>query len=395
MTSWWSRWSGQSSDLRRFMVAVATFGFSGAVFDAVFNNFLADRFHLDGLQRTLLEIPREIPGLSVAFVSALLAFLPSRRLAALAGVVSALGLALMSPLSTTYFRLWPWLFLYSLGQHLFMPVSQSVGMELSRQGEPAKRLGQMNSLRHAAGIAGAMCVWGLFQLLPTGFGAALCLAAVAALAGGWACLRMTRDHPQPKSAHLRLHREYRLYYTLAVLFGTRKQIFLTFAPWVLVSVFGKETSSIARLLALGAVLGVVIQPWVGRMIDAKGERFALGLEAFLLLWVCLGYALARDVLPAGLAFPLVAACFLADQILMSFNMARSTFLRRIALEPAHVTPTLTMGVTIDHVFSISIALLGGALWKAFGYQAVFLAGAALSVLNGLAAWRIPKAATAA
>jgi hypothetical protein len=62
-----------SSDLRLFLFAVSCFGFGGALVDAIFNNFLDTQFHLDGLQRTLLEVPREVPWLSVAFVSALFA----------------------------------------------------------------------------------------------------------------------------------------------------------------------------------------------------------------------------------------------------------------------------------------------------------------------------------
>ena len=73
---------------------------------------------------------------------------------------------------------------------------------------------------------------------------------------------------------------------------------------------------------------------------------------------------------------------------MSFNIARSTYLKKIALEPSHITPTLTMAVSIDHIFSISIALLGGLLWRHLGYQSVFIAGIALSAGNWFAARRM-------
>ncbi len=185
-----------------------------------------------------------------------------------------------------------------------------------------------------------------------------------------------------------MHREYRLYYLLAVLFGTRKQLFLTFAPWVLVTVFQQPTSMIARLLTIGGVVGILIQPLVGKMIDTRGERFALSLEAVLLALVCSGYVLAKGHFSPGVALVVVSACFLLDQTLMSFNIARSTYMKKIAVDASHIGPTLTMAVSIDHVFSIGIALLGGLLWRRFGYEAVFGAGIVLSVGNWLAARRI-------
>jgi len=77
-----------------------------------------------------------------------------------------------------------------------------------------------------------------------------------------------------------------------------------------------------------------------------------------------------------------------DQMLMSVSMARATYLRRIAVRPEDVPQTLTMGVTIDHVFSIAIALVSGMLWETLGYQYVFLLGACIAVVNFFSAARI-------
>ena len=59
-------------------------GAAYSIFDATFNNFLDERFVLTGFQRAFLEVPRELPGFLVVFVSALLWFLCSRRLGAVA-----------------------------------------------------------------------------------------------------------------------------------------------------------------------------------------------------------------------------------------------------------------------------------------------------------------------
>ena len=382
------RFRNSPRDVRLFLVACAAFAFGGALVDAIFNNFLDARFHLDGLQRTVLEIPRELPGISVAFVSALLAFLPSRRLAAMAGVFGFLGLILLAFFSKTFLWMMPWLFIYSLGQHLFMPLNSSIAMDLAKSGETGKRLGQLNALRNASVIAGSALVFVGFQYFHFNFTVTLILGAVSILGAGYCFYQMAPGTKLPQGAHLKLHKEYKLYYGLCVLFGTRKQIFLTFAPWVLVTIFQQSTSMIARLLTVGGVIGILIQPSIGRMIDKMGERFALSLEATVLIFVCAGYAFAKNYLPPFAAFAVVILCFLVDQVLMSFNMARSTYMKKIAVDPAHVTPTLTMAVTIDHVFSISIALLGGVLWRTFGFQAVFIAGMGIALVNLFVARRM-------
>ena len=199
---------------------------------------------------------------------------------------------------------------------------------------------------------------------------------------------MMPTQPQRPKTFFTLHREYNLYYLLNVLSGSRKQIFITFAPWVLVTVFEQPTQIIATLLLVGGIIGIVFQPILGRTIDRLGERAVLAAEAVLLIVVCFGYGFSKFFLPANIAFIVVCACFLFDQMLMSVGMARSTYMKKIALQPEDVQPALTMAVSIDHVFSISAALLGGLIWSAFGFQYVFLMGAGIAVLNLFAALRV-------
>jgi predicted MFS family arabinose efflux permease len=73
-----------------------------------------------------------------------------------------------------------------------------------------------------------------------------------------------------------------------------------------------------------------------------------------------------------------------DSVLLSFGMARSIYLKRIAEKPEDIAPTLAMGISIDHVFSISVALISGIIWDRAGYQWVFMAGAGIAVLNFVA-----------
>ena len=80
--------------------------------------------------------------------------------------------------------------------------------------------------------------------------------------------------------------------------------------------------------------------------------------------------------------------FLLDQMLNSVGMARSMYIKRIALQPADVQPALTAGLAIDHIFSITVALIGGILWDTFGFQYVFLFGAFIAIINFFTALQI-------
>ena len=168
---------------------------------------------------------------------------------------------------------------------------------------------------------------------------------------------------------------------LAVLYGSRKQLFITFAPWVLVTIFRQPTQLLATLLFIGGIIGILFQPLLGWMIDRFGERVVLASEAVLLVFVCFGYGFSRTWFPENTAFLVVCGCFLLDQMLMSVGMARSTYMKKIALQPSDVQPALTLAVTIDHVFSISVALLGGLIWNVFGFQYVFLMGTVIALIN--------------
>jgi predicted MFS family arabinose efflux permease len=375
-------------ELLLFTAISLSVGIGSSIHDSVFNNFLNFRFDLSGFQRSFLEFPRELPGVLVVFVAALLSFLCSRRLAAVSMLLSAAGALMVGFASANYSLMVIWLFIYSMGVHLYMPVASTIGMELAREGQTGKRLGQFNAIRNLATIIGSFIVLLGFRYLGLTFQHAFIMVVVFYVISALMMFGMKPDSDRSPLTFLRLKKEYSLYYILIVISGARKQIFLTFAPWVLVKVFNQPIQTMATLFTIGGVIGILFQPLLGKAIDRLGERVILASEAILLIFVCCGYGFAEQLLPVNAAFLLVCACFLIDQMLMSVGMARSTYMKKIALAPGDIQTTLTAGVSLDHVFSIGAALLGGLIWSAFGYQYVFLLGAVIAATNFLAALRI-------
>jgi predicted MFS family arabinose efflux permease len=281
-----------------------------------------------------------------------------------------------------------WLFIHSLGLHLLFPLNSSIGMEFAHDGKTGRKLGQINGAMNLAAIIGSFIVFIGFRYLNFTFTVSFVTASLAFMAGSLVMYLMKPDDPVPAMTKFTLRRKYRLFYWLNILYGTRKQIFLTFAPWVLVTIFRQKTQMIATLLFIGGLIGIFFKPLLGRWIDRFGERAILMGEALVLIAVCLGYGFSREILPEAPAMIVAFACYVIDQLLMSVGMARATYLRKIAVRLEDVPQTLTMGLTIDHIFSISIALVSGLLWVNLGYQYVFLLGAVIAVVNLFSASRI-------
>ena len=383
-----------SRELILFAVAALVLGTAFSIVDATFNNYLNETFSLSGFQRSFLEFPRELPGFLVVFVSTALSFFCSRRLSVIAMLLGAIGAFLIGFASPVYGVMLTWLFLFSLGNHLYMPLATTIGMELALEGHDGRRLGQLNAIRNASAILGSFIVFLGFRYLGFSFKHTFALAAVLLLMAAALLYAMTPEKVVERRAYLQLHNEYRLFYALNVISGARKQLFITFAPWVLVQVFQQSTQIMATLFLLGGVIGILFQPLLGWAVDSLGERFVLSAEAAILVLVCAGYGFAKFLFPPRAAFLLVCTCFLVDQMIFSVSMARATYMKKIAKQPDHIQPALTAAVTIDHVFSISAAIVGGLIWSAFGFQYVFLMGAALAVINFFTALqvRIPPTA---
>lgn len=375
-------------DFRLFIAATFVFGFSQSIVDSTFNNFLNETFLISNLQRGLLEFPRELPGLLVVFVSAILFFLCSRRQAFLANILCAIGILFIGFYSPTFSIMLIWLFIFSVGQHLFLPLNQSIGMELATEGKTGKRLGQFSAVANVAMIIGSFAIFIGFKFFNLYFKMSYVVAFLGFFTVATLIFLMKEDEPVSARMKFQLRKEYKLYYWLSILYGTRKQIFLTFAPWVLVTVFKQKTQVLATLLAVGGVIGIFFKPMLGKAIDKLGERVILTSEAVMLVFVCIGYGFAREIFTETAAMFIAFTCYILDQLLMSVGMARATYLQKIAVKPEDVTQTLTMGVSIDHIFSIGIAVSGGFIWLKLGYQYVFLLGAIIAVINFFSALQV-------
>lgn len=388
------RLRSQPRNLLLFLAGMALLGVSGGMMETTFNNYVADVFHLGADARGRLEFPRELPGFLTALFAGLLFFLPESHIAAysaLAVGAGMLGLALIGP---DWGALLGVVTLWSIGSHLLMPIRSSITLDLADSRNRGRRLGQIAATSIAASIAGCAIVWVSMRWLKANYtvifaagGAAAILAALFLFA-----MRMPNAHLQRPRFIWR--KQYRLYYILSLLFGARKQIFITFGPWVLIRIFHQPVWIFAQLWIVAALLGIFFQPWLGKAIDRWGERRILLADSLLIFLVCLGYGFAHRLPFRPFALGLLYVCFVADNLLFGVNMARDTYLSKIVLRPDHLAPTLSLGISINHVVSMSVPALGGLLWIHYGHGSVFVATAGIALLMAVFSARIRMPAAA-
>lgn len=383
-------------EMTLFLIASALIGVSQSIDSSVFNNFLSDVMKLDVVGRSALEFPRELPGFLVVFIAGALMVIGDVRIAAVASGLAAFGMLGLGLWTDSYGSLLFWMILYSTGQHLWMPVSNSIAMHLTDSGNIGAVLGRVNGWNTAAYLATSLTVYGLIRQFRINFVLAFSVGAAAYIAAALIILTMTPHRDKKARPSFKLEPRYYLYYALSVVYGARKQIFITFGPWVLIQVFKQGVSTFAMVSFLVAAIGMFFKPWVGVLIDRMGERFVIQGESLLLIVVCLGYAFAMQVEHltgwSGLALLVTTGCFVGDQVLLAATMARSTWVKRNAFPEDDVSGILSMGVSIDHAVSMVIPWLGGLLWTSAGYEAVFMAGAVLALLNFLLAGRLKRQA---
>jgi len=365
-------------NLLLFFVGVSLLGMASGMFETTFNNFIADTFHLSPDERGFLEFPRELPGFLTALLVGALFFLPETGIGAAAALAVGVGMVGLAAWGSRWAPMLVFMTLWSAGAHLMMPVRSSLSMELAAKGQKGRRLGQTQGASIAASIAGCAVVWAVTRASPGSYAIIMILGAVPALIAAVAFWRMRMPGARLKRSKFVWRRQYWLYYVLALLFGARKQIFITFGPWVLVKVFHQQADVFAKLWMAAAVLGTVFQPALGRAIDRFGERVVLVADSLLIVVICLGYGFADRMGHQGMALWTLYACFVADQLLFGVNMARDTYLAKIALRPEDVRPSLSLGVTINHAVSMTVPYFGGLLWVSHGHWAVFVAAAVVA-----------------
>ena len=389
----------------RFLTVLVLFGVAFGLYRGIQDNYLADIIHISPFERGIVEFFREIPGLLVVlFLALMYRFTDSRifkiSIALMTGGTAGLLLTSSSPYFMTKFLVVLFMVLYSIGDHLLSVVRATISMDLAKREKSGASLGMTSSVNQLGQIVGFILVTGIFFFLArfgykradiSGYRITFALSTGLMIASCLIALALKETTLKTKRRRFYFARKFHKYYMLEVFYGSRKQVFLTFAPYVLILHYGADPSIMSLLYAICAGFGIFFAPLMGKLIDRLGYKAVMVADTILLFVVCLLYGFSHRIFPSKeIAFWVVCTNFVLDSVLSMAHMAAQIYVQRISSNQEEITATLSTGVSVNHVISIFIALMGGWIWKVTGIEVLFSLSAFLALLNCIYAATIKK-----
>lgn len=371
----------------------------------IFSNYLVDAFNITDEIRGLIETPRELPGILGMFVLSAFVVFSDVSLAIAAQALCIVGLLVMGVFSPSFSAMILFMFVYSMGAHVYYPLEAAIGMSLAEEGKVGSTLGKIKTFSTFAYFLSAIIVFFGFRSGFFDFTSPIKLPFVfAAACGGISAFMLLSLRKnlaglkQRKKSKLLVKKEYMPYYMITFAYGCQKRIRLVFGLWVFVKLLGYKADITALLLIASAAVGMFLSGKFGMVLDKLGLRKSLLFEGIYMMVVfgIFGFFARSFALGAVPPSPFVILCtvlvFIGADATRFFEMFHAYTMRCIAKSPADITPSLSVGQAVDHVMAMSISPIFGIIWAAWGPQWVFWLAGASSLLQVYVGLRFPKEA---
>ncbi|MDR1030211.1 MAG: MFS transporter [Treponema sp.] len=379
----------------RFLSVLALSGVSYGLYRGIQDNYLAEILHITAFERGIVEFFRETPGLLVVLILAWMHRFTESRIFKIGIAIMAAGLiGLLVSSSGNIGKIIPVLFmvLFSAGEHIIMPVKTTISLDLAKPTAGGSALGITSAISNAGNIAGFVVVTVLFFVFsrmgferndPVPFQGVFAVALALMIGAVLIVLALQESSIKIPRRRFYFAKKFYKYYMLEIFYGSRKQIFLTFAPYVLILQYGADTSLISLLLAICAGCGIIFSPLMGRLIDRVGYKVIMVTDTLILILVCFFYGFAHRLFTPQIAFVVVCINYVLDSIISLASMASNVYVQAIASSQEEITSTLSTGISVNHLISIFIALMGGWIWNRTGIEVLFSISAFLGILNSI------------
>lgn len=357
-----------------------------SVWNVLLNNFVIERAAFTGKEIGILQSLREVPGFLAFTAIYLLLFIREQRFALLFLAVMCLGVAVTGWFPSTW-GLYLTTVVMSIGFHYFETVNQSLTLQWVDKENSAHFMGQVLAWKGAASLIAYASVWLLMDILGATYNA---VYMVFGFFGLMATLLLWAAFPAfgaPHTQHrkLILRQRYWLYYALVFLSGTRRQIFIVFAGFMMVEKFGYSVGEVSLLFIINYLFNMLFAARIGAWIGQVGEKKALTVEYVGLILVFTGYAFVDNATLAG-------ALYVVDHLFFAMAIAIKTYFQKIA-DPEDIASTAGVSFTINHIAAVVIPAALGLVWL-YSPTTVFLVGAGLAACSLVLSRCIPAAPSA-
>ena len=354
------------------------------LYKGVIDNYLAEVVGMMEMDRGVAEFFRELPGLLLIFILALLYRFSAEKMYKTGMIIMTVGMLIQAVVAPVKALVIAAIFFYSLGEHIQLGMKNTLSLEYSQIGKGGQALGYQNATHQIGQLVGYLAVIALVAIFAgtTIFKNVFVLAAVFLGLAMLASFRLTgSSSTDPSRRRFYFRRKFRKYYMLEVFYGARKQVFFTFGPYVLILFYGADAGVISLLFAISAVSCFIFSPLVGKLIDRVGYKPVMIGDTLILVIVCFFYGFAHHIFPMHTAFLICCVNYVLDSVISLASMASNVYVQDISDSPEEMRATISTGISVNHLITIFIALLGGWVWKTLGIETLFVLSAILGLCN--------------
>ena len=366
------------------LLSILVTGLSYGLYKGMLDNFLAEVVQMGEMDRGVTEFFRELPGILLVFILAVFYMASAESLYKAGAIIMLAGMGMHALLPPTKVLATLAICVYSLGEHIQLGMKSSLTMGYARPERGGAALGVQSAASQIGTLAGYLVIVFVFSLFVNNqpyqlfFGLAAVLAGVSAVSS----LRLSgRSEADASKRRFYFHKKYSKYYMLEMFYGARKQVFLTFGPYVLILFYQANAATISLLFAISAIACFIASPIVGRIIDRLGYKAVMVADTLILVIVCFFYGFAHHLFPKDVAFIICCVNYVLDAVISLASMASNVYVKDLADSPEEMKATISTGVSINHVITIFIALFGGWIWESLGIETLFILSALLGLCN--------------
>ena len=374
----------ENSGFKMFLLSVLITGISYGIYKGMFDNFLVDVVQIAERGKGVTEFFRELPGILLVFILAAFYMLSAESLYKAGALIMLIGMHMHAALPQTKIIATLALCMYSVGEHIQIGMKSTLSLKYAKQGNGGAALGAQTSVNQIGTLLGYLVIILAFTFM-SGNGRYTVFfyvaAALAAISLFFSMKISGKSETDKNKRRLYFHKKYMKYYMLEMFYGARKQVFLTFGPFVLVKQYGADAATMSLLFAIAAIACFVFSPIIGRIIDKLGYKVVMVADTIILVAVCFFYGFAHRLFPIHIAFIVCCINYILDAVISLASMASNLYVQDLSDTEEEVKATISTGVSINHVITIFIALFGGWIWYALGIELLFILSAILGLCN--------------
>lgn len=374
----------QTTRYRALLLSLLLSAVGFGLYKGVIDNYMAEVVRMNELDRGVTEFFREAPGLLLVLILAIFYRSSAEKMYKMGMVVMVIGMVMQALIAPAKALVILAIFIYSTGEHIQLGMKQTLALEYSKEGHGGLALGYQSAVYQIGNLLGYIAVIAAFAIVASTklFTPVFMAAAAFLFLAMLIAFRLRGNSVQDKSkSRFYFRKKFTKYYMLEVFYGARKQVFFTFGPYVLILFYGADAGTISLLFAISAIACFICSPIVGKIIDRIGYKTVMIADTLILVIVCFFYGFAHHIFPKDVAFIICCANYILDSVISLASMASNVYVQDISDSKEEMRATISTGISVNHMITIFIALLGGWIWNVLGIETLFILSAVLGLCN--------------